>query len=526
MSIREDADHFFSGIRRLYHSRPSAVSEEFRQRAVYDRLVKRAKAMYYGNSYAERYAPGADTSRLRDDWSTSIKTVTSLMADEWKTLVARSEYLVRTDPYGRNARKVLLDHIVGSGLRPFPAVKLKNGSPANRINEQLAAGWDRFNDEGIRSGTNRMTVYEAQRLALSTTIDTGGVLTSIVGGRNNAWLPFGLQLLKPTRLDWAKDNYTDDGRKVADVKIVHGIEVDGFGEPRGFWLEDKRDRVSADLMAIHFHQEECEQYMGLPWMTPVLPFAWDLQNILADRLVGSRMVERIALWVKKTSKKTLMQTADSDDNTIPWEPGMVMATDDKPELIQSADRISDTFGALVKLYLHGIASGLGFSYTLLTRDLSDVNFASTRYCSIKDKRFFQSLYQWYAKSGWCNWVWQQYVNWAILSGRIAGLSYSDYVSDKWRFNQVYYLPEGEAWVDPLKDAQALKVQYENGWITLQEICQQRGVDWRAIVTQRKVEDSELRSQGLEYLLPEFESIMMAEEQADNEQETSDQEINK
>lgn len=482
---------------------PSRASAEQREKELYQRAMSHAKQLYYSG----RYAPGADQSRLRNDWLTSIKSMTSLLSAEYKTLVARSEFATRTNAYAKSARTVIIDHVVGSGLRPFASVRLMNGNRLDSVNKILERDWARFNDQGIRDGNSHKTFYDSQRLALGTIFDTGAVLTNVVSSREGSWLPYAFQILKPTRLDFSRDTWTTFSSNsfgellnTSGPMIVHGMELNSFGECTGFNLVNEVSPRSTSTMAIHYYQQEAEQYLGLPWLTPVLPFTWDLGQILEDRLVASRIVERLALWVKKTSKKTLLQTADEDDGTIPWERGSIMSTDNKPEVIQAQSGFNDTFGALVRLYLHGIGAGLGFSFILLTRDLDGVNFASSRFNKIADNRFFQSLYRWFAK-GYCQSVWDKFVEWEFMSGKIPGFTYSQYKADPWYYNQCYWLPEGEEWVDPLSDAKALDVAYKNGWMTLQEVCASQGKDWKAVLSQRATEKDLMSELGLTELLP-------------------------
>lgn len=529
--ISDNIRHFFSGIRELISTMPARTSREIEMKNLYARAFSHARAVVQGgqapmitrgegNYFGCRasYSPAANKSRVRDDWASSIKSLTSLIIDEWETIVSRSELAMRTDAYAKAARNILLDHIVGSGLRPFPAVKDGNGKMVDSINKALSDDWKRFNDQGVRTGNNPMTLYESQRLRLGTIIDTGAVLTNIVQSKQGSHLPIAFQFLKPTRLKMEyDDNYTEDNETIKAVKRIHGMEINDYGEVTGFRLNGYDGIIPANKMMINFYQQECEQYMGLPWLTPVLPFFWDLQNLLQDRMLASRLVEKVALWIKKTSKKTLMQAQDSDDE-IPWESATILSTGDKPELIQSQDRVSETFAPLVRLYLHGIGAGLGFSYHLLTRDLEGVNFSSTRFNTIKDNKYFQSLYKWFVK-GPCANDWNQFVKWEFLTSKIHNYGVAQYNRDPWYYSQVYWLPEGEDWIDPLKDAQALKISYESGWLTLQEICQLKGKDWHAILKQRSIEKSTIKELGLDDILSQDQ--VMIEAQKETEKETED-----
>jgi capsid protein len=107
----------------------------------------------------------------------------------------------------------------------------------------------------------------------------------------------------------------------------------------------------------------------------------------------------------------------------------------------------------------------------------------------------------------------------FLTGRIGGgYSATQYQNNPWYYNQCFWLPEGEDWVDPLKDAQALVLAYKSGWMTLQSICALKGLDWQSVLTQRKIEKEFLVKEGLQELLPAFEGAIDAQNNTDDNQD--------
>ena len=485
----EAAKHIYSGIRESIATLPKRMTEDGHIRSAYNRAYKRAEMVL-----SERYAAAADMSRIRADWLTTTVSPTTLIEHELKVLIARSQQAVRTTPYGKSARNVYLDYIVGSGLQPFPAVKDESGTLMESLNAKLSEDWNRFNDQGIRTGNQPMTIYESQRMALGAMIDTGTCLTNILPSKDGSWLPIAFQVLNATRLDMSRDNYTEAGLGfVQDIKSVHGINLNKYGEPESFNILGFNKPISAELMNVFFVQNECEQYLGMPWFTPVLPFMHDLDELLKDRILASRLVEKIAWWIKKSSKSTLISAKDEDDFAS-FQSLSVLSTQDKPELLQSEDRVAETFAPLVRLYLHGIGAGLGFSHTLLTRDLQDVNFASTRFNKIADSVYFSMLRKSFSK-GYCQYLYNEFVKYEILTGRVPGVA-ALYKKDPWRFQQCYWIGDGEQWVDPLKDAKAVEVEYANGWTTLEEICAKKNKNYKAVLKQRAVEYKMIESLGL------------------------------
>ena len=525
------AKHIYNGIRDTLKTIPiGSGARDGELRAAYSRAYSHAKQVLTGTSpiyknelfSGMRYYGGADTSRTRAEWSTTPRSMTDLITTEYRPLVARSELCIRTNPYAQQAQRIFKDHVVGGGYRPFPAVKDRSGKMVDSVNKVLEEDWKRFNDQGIRTGSAEMTVSDSMGFVFSEIFADGGVLCNTVNSKNGSWLPIALQFVKTTNLDWSKDNYLISNNSVALNKknIIHGMILDSFGSVEGYHIDGVKDPISSDRMKIFFRQRECQQFLAFPWLAPVLPTIYDLDQVLQNRMFAMRILESIAFWIKKSSAPDIVAGANDDDE-IPIDRGLIMKTKDKPEVVQSEDRVSETFAPLVRLYLHSVAAGLGFSYVLLTRDLSNVNFASTRYNYIHDNQTFTELFRWFSKISYCKYVWETFVKWEFLTGKIPNYTFAMYQSDPWYYSQVYWLPEGREWVDPLKDNQALKLAYDSGWLTFQDICALKGKDWRAVLGQHAIEKEKMVELGLE----RFINTGTAGQQAqDKPNEVEDEEV--
>ena len=196
---------------------------------------------------------------------------------------------------------------------------------------------------------------------------------------------------------------------------------------------------------------------------------------------------------------------------------------EEPKIIQPDSNIADGFKELVKLYLHGIGAGLGFSYVLLTRDLENVNFASTQFNAIADNRHFQILLKWFSHNV-CRHMYQEFVKMEFISGKMPGnFGAAQYMRDPWKYSQCYWLPlQGRDWVDPKKMADAMSQEYKTGYVTFEELCAFKGKNWRAVAKQRKSEKEFFKELGIDELLPEdaenWEKVAKGEEESEAERE--------
>jgi capsid protein len=491
--------------RRAIDCRPSRVTREMREQQLLQTGYRRGQDNI--KKLFSNYFPGAEHGIMQGDWSTYLNTAVSVIRKDFKALCARSEQAYRTNAIARRAINILGQCIVGQGNRPYPVVRDAAGEPIEGINSQLSSDWERFNDQSIRNGTQELTDYQCQLLDFITICTYGSVLHNTVNSKKGSLLPFAFQSLKPYRLDFSKDTYYGTNSSIVDTKtIMHGMGLNEYGEPLRFYLEDGRT-YEADKMSITFYPLETELYLGIPWLTPVLPQVWDHQQLFDDKMKQSRIGSRLGVKTGKRDAGDINNLLNKDTNGNDYFDldflGFYMGND-KPEPISMTDPISDTFKALIDMQMQYIAIGLGFSYQLFTTDLADATFSSARMNKINDSVGFSCLNKWFIKARNQK-RWEKFVYWEVLTGRLAkyGVSLTEYNRDPWFFNQCFHLPmEGEAWVDPLKDIQALILAYKTGQITYQEICSKTGKHWKATLKQLAVERKELIGSGMSHLLPE------------------------
>jgi lambda family phage portal protein len=476
-----------------------------------------ARDVRFSNS---AYYPSAEVGGYRAEWIPQLCSSTSLLRGSYSVLASRSEHAWRTDPYARRAVDILRTFVVGSGLRPFPAVKYANGEPIEGLNAQLSRDWERFNDQAYRVGSQKITALEAQGIEFNTMVTLGSWLRQVVAAENNNLLPYAFTIVKPTRLDFSHDNYFDDSFRLntGTPFTVLGQIMDKYMNPSAFWIDNERTVRSAENMSIHYRMIEAEQYLGIPWLVVSLGHIWDIQKLFEDKLTQSRILSRMGVWEKKENKKAmakLLETDEDGEDGIPFEKSQIYYADSEPKPIQFDDTIGESFSPLVKMSLHAIAVGAGFSYGRLTTDLEGANFAGGRINLITDSKIFNAMYKQFYKCS-CQSMWNKFVDWEFLMNRIPAATYAQYKADPWYYSQCYWLPEAEQWVDPLKDAQAQDLLYKTGQITLQQLCASRGENYKSIIRQRAKEKQELTEAGLGELLPVAENQKTAIDTTDEE----------
>lgn len=526
MSLFGDIRHAYRSMQYGWKHRPSAITRKAQFNAMAQTayragiaaadVYKNAKNEWYPGSNESpnlgNYYPGAEVGRFRNDWITRICTSTTLMRLAYRTLCARAEYAARTDPYAKRAIEILQTFVVGSGVKPFPNVKNKNGSPVEGINKVLADDWERFNEQGMRIGSQPMSMYEAQGLEFKMLVTLGNVLRCRVRSRPGSILPYAYSLVKPYRLNFFLDNYFDDLYYQMTIGkgplTILGQVFNNYQEPAAFHILGEPEPISADRMSIHYRQIEAEQYLGFPWLTPALGDVWDIQQLFNDKLTQSRALSRMGFFIDKTDKASFdlvadtPQGGDDEDLSVSLERGIFTSLNKKPEPIQFDDKISQSLEPLMLMTLHRIAVGAGMSYQLLTTDLNGASFSGSRTNTITDSKVMRGFYASFISTN-LQPAWNEFVEWEFLTGRIPGATYAQFLSDPFYYSRCYWIPEETDWIDPLQNAQAIRLLYMTGQSTLQELCTAKGKDWRTVIRQRQIEKEFLKECGLDELLPAF-----------------------
>lgn len=505
MNIGKDLAHLAKIARYGFKTLPSRVTDKQRQQGMMEFASRRALAMRPKNYYQ-----GAESGVFRGDWMQTVTSATSVIRQEYRQLCARSELAYRTDAWARRAMQVLATFVVGQGIKPYPIIKMANGEIAEISTSKLAQDWQRFNDQGIRNGSQQITVYEAQRLEFLTIGVYGNTLCNVVSSKPGSWLRYAFQFIKPTRLDFGKDNYFDDVKFNTETgnKIVHGIEINSFGEPVRFYIDGVEKPVDASRMNINYYPIETEMYMGLPWSTPSLGNIWDNQQIFEDKMKQSRIAARLGMRIEPDDEDAFRTAATSSKNGEDYIDldfqGLVSAKDGSLTAIKMDDTIRESFTPLIKHNLIQLSAGMGYSYQVLSSDLEGMNFAASRANIINDNRWFRAIYKWYTKTVLQR-RWEKFVEWEILQGKVPGVTYQNFIDDPWYYTQCYWLPmDGEEWVDPLKDAESIKLLYGLGQITYQEICAMAGKDYKSTYAQLKKERDMFAADKMEHLLPNYQ----------------------
>ena len=545
MSVFRDISHAIGAARNGWAHRPSLVTraDEFRgmQQAAYRTAIeaafksRRAKNEWYpggdGEANVGNYYPGAELGRYRNDWITRIVTSTNLTRLSYRTLCSRSEHAYRTNSNIKRAIELIKTLTIGSGALPFAMVKNGDGTPAEAINKALTeAIWPRFNDQGMRVGSQDLSVLEGQGIEMESMAQLGSVIRQKKPSKKGSCIPFAYTWAKPYRLNFAHDNFFDDlyyrelimSKDQPDITVL-GQKFNKNMEPLGFYILGENDMVPATQMSIHYRQREPEQYLGFPWVAASLPHAFDVDQLIDDIMSQSRALARLGFRISKkdggafVSDLSFGGPGDGENAPSVELPKFgAISTDEKPETLMFDNNLNDSMVPLIKLELAELAVGMGISYQLLSSDLTVSSYSGNRMNSIIDSKCLKSIFGSFVRSN-CQTVWADMVEWAVMAGKVPGVSYTDFLRDPWQFTRCYWLPEPIDWFDQLEKIKAQRFQLQTGMITLQELCESEGRNWKDVIMQRSTEKDFIKKYDLAELLCTYSEHVTPAAAAETEQ---------
>jgi lambda family phage portal protein len=131
--------------------------------------------------------------------------------------------------------------------------------------------------------------------------------------------------------------------------------------------------------------------------------------------------------------------------------------------------VGGTYEAFIKQQLRAISVGLGITYEQLTGDLSDVNYSSIRAGLVEFRRKCVSLQHNLIVFQLCRPIWNKWIELAILSDAVKIPSDPTFPLVKW-------IPQGFAWVDPLKEQNAQMHAVRCGFKSRSEVVSELGYD--------------------------------------------------
>ena len=434
----------------------------------------------------------ASKGRGTEGWRATGNSADKEIAAAGPILRERMRDLVRNNPMAAQAVQVLVNNIVGYGIEPRAATN----DP--ELNKRIDALWKRWAKRCDRHGHTNFQGLLA--LAVREMIEGGEVfaLARPTSMRDPSIVPLQIELREADHLDAAKMDNRADG-----VRIDQGIEFDRNGKRRAYWLFPDHPggtvtvfgrrfesvRIPAERVA-HLYERQRVQSRGVPWGAPAMRHIRDLDDWQRAELVRKKTeacLVGIVFGAEESEQGIAPSVEDAEGHRIEqFEPGLIAYARNGKDIKFNQPAATGGLGEWLRSQQHLIASGFRVPYALMTGDLSQTNFSSSRVGLNEFRRMVEQM-QWQTVIPmFCERIW----GWFVEYAQTANLLPSDVdIIAEWA------PPRFES-VNPLQDAQADLLEVRSGFSTIPQQIARRGYDPDEIIKEtaaynKKMDDAKI-----------------------------------
>jgi lambda family phage portal protein len=431
------------------------------------RFTARAKMASLSRSY-----DAASRGRGTDGWRASGSSADAEIGAAGAILRNRMRDLTRNNPMAAQAVQVLVNNIVGPGIRP----RAKTGDDAlNKKVDKLWDAWSAHCDAHGHTDFHGLTALAVREMV------EGGDLFAVARPQRQTRkgdVPLKIELREADHLDASKFDSRPDG-----LRISQGIEYDANGKRSGYWMFPDHPgdnspiftrrlesvRIPAERVA-HLFERQRVQSRGAPWGVPAMRAIRDVddwQHAELTRKKTEACLVGVIFGDEDMDSGVTSPMIDAEGNAVEeWSPGLVAyARGGKDVKFNQPASVGGVY-EWHRVQLHIIAAGFRVPYALMTGDLSQANFASSRVGLNEFRRMVDQI-QWQTVIPmFCQPIWEWFVKMAQTNG---DLPIGREIAVEWA-------PPRLESVNPLQDAQADLLETRSGFATPQQQIAKRGYD--------------------------------------------------
>lgn len=384
----------------------------------------------------------------------------------------RARSLVQNNPYARKALDSLVSNVVGEGIIPESRARTKG---LRRQIDSLWASWVQECDADGKLDFDGLTA-----LAYRAMEQDGEVLIRLRPRRPEDGLTVPLQL-QVLEIDYLDSSRNDD-------RTVSGIERDALGRVVAYWLHDHHPGDSAGLVSfigtgstrvpadrvIHLYAiERPGQSRGITRFAAAIARLRDLaiyedaelarkQNESLFAVIVSGDASEFAIPAAGESLAAAQARANQLGDLGELRGGAIFSANGQHVTV-AAPAATAGYSETIRAHLYAIAAACGVTYEMLTGDLSQVNFSSSRigqmeFRRMADQRRWQVLIPVMLER-----IWRAFVGAAYTSGAIPDEDAAvEWTVPRWQY------------IQPDREVRADLDEIRGGLSSISEKLRQRG----------------------------------------------------
>ncbi len=421
------------------------------------------------------------------------------------TVRSRARYLYANNPHAHAAVEAWVTALVGTGARATP--KHPDADPRKAIVgaiEDWSAEADicqRTDWYGMQANIARAMVLDGEALVMLIDTDRGLRLRQI---------PAELLASEETR-------DLGNGRQ-----IISGVELDADGAPAAYWIRPEHpggpfatwappQRYDATNVLHIFRPMGPGDVRGMSWLAPVLLKLAEHDEANGAVLAGLKTAAMFAGFLKPTTP--------SGDEAEPFRPdGAPVAPGAIKELPYGYDiefnspQQAQQTPEFLSAELRAVAVGMGVPAHLVSGDLTGANYGSLRADLVSFRQKVSQIQYGVLEPQLLRPVHHRAVISAVLGGRLAAPDFETMSRD---WTAAEFIMPAQPWIDPAKDAAALRALIDAGLMSRREGVAERGWAVEDLDAEIAADQDRARRLGITFGVPAAAPRPATEEPASN-----------
>lgn len=394
---------------------------------------------------------------------------------------ARARDLERNSDIAQSILHAYKRSVVGKGY----TLRAMTGN--EDLNKEIETAWKRWCKALNCDVTGEQSFNEILRMMVDRKKVDGGMLV-LYRYTPGGVVPFKLQCLEVDELDTNQTAPRHPGNRV-----VGGIEYNDFRRPVGYWIRQYDlegwmllDPVYIEAKDVYFFKTKHRpsQLREMSDMAPTVTRIRDTNEFINAVSVKERISACLAVLIKKAlptggfGRGGVQRT----EGQVDYEgkrlgPGLIMEMNagDEAQVVDPKGAATDAT-AFLKTQQGLIGAGQGISYEAISRDMTGATYSSARQNAIEDESTYTEEVE--LLTAFLSEVYENFV----ISGYLAGLfKMSSFWDEKANYLEHAWVKAPKKWIDPAKESNADKIALQSGQKTFQDLCAERGKDWKEAV---------------------------------------------
>jgi lambda family phage portal protein len=461
-------------------------------------------------------------------WNANSKSPQEDIDINLPLLRTRSRSLIMSAPLAKSAIRKNVVNVVGSGLRPKPAIDFERlkltPEYADEWKKKTEAEFSIWAESKHCDVTKLHDFYDLEQIALVSALSNGDACGLIEYDRVTGYMPYGLRIhmIESDRVCTPQQNGSTVNllaKAENNNRIYNGVEIDSKGAVIAYHIcntyptsnnlnvkkEWKRvkafgDKTGNPNLLMIFEAERADQYRGVPYLAPVIESLKQLTRYSEAELMAAVINGFFTVFIKTDGNKgemTFGGIEDDSDKTVTSPndyglgPGMinVLAEGESIEIADSK-RPSQNFDAFVTSMAKFIGAALDIPVELLTLSFLS-SYSASRAALLEAWKAFKMKRTWLIKD-FCQPVYEMWLTEAVASGRIKAPGYFLDPSIKKAWCQCEWNGPSAGMIDPVKEVKAAGERIALGISTREkEAMEMNGTDFDRNVAQLRKENKQM-----------------------------------